>query len=147
MRIWKILTFCGILSASLLWPSIAKAQGVKFKIPKPALGEKSQFVKIGTRKAQAISKVMACFRVSLDGDIVNNIAIVFGSVAEVPVRLKKTEKLLMDNKLTDQLIDKASKSAKKEVTPIDDIRSTGNYRRHICGILVKRFLKEKLKKQ
>lgn len=112
----------------------------KFQIPKAGPDEISRFVKIGQRKAQAISKVVACFRLGLDGDAVSKVAIAFGSVAETPIRLSKSEKIILGNKMDKKIVEKVMKSVEKEVTPIDDIRSTGKYRRHICKILVKRFL-------
>lgn len=112
----------------------------KFKIPKAYADEKSLFVKIGTRRAQAISKVMGCFRLVSDGDVAKSVAITFGSIAPVPVRLSQTEKLIAGNRLDASLIDKVQKSVEKEVAPIDDIRSTAVYRRHVCGVLAKRFL-------
>jgi CO/xanthine dehydrogenase FAD-binding subunit len=37
-------------------------------------------------------------------------------------------------------IEGAIKLAREEVAPIDDIRSTGSYRRHVAGVMLKRFL-------
>lgn len=112
----------------------------KITIPKTKRGEKSAFIKIGTRRAQAISKVMGAFRMQLDGEEVAFTTIAFGSVAPVPVRLYKTEEYLLGKKLTENVISGAAKIASNEASPIDDIRSTSKYRRHICGVLVKRFL-------
>lgn len=111
-----------------------------FKVPKAKSGERADFLKVGTRKAQAISKVMGCFRLMLDGDVIRGAAIAFGSVAAVPVRCPKTEGFLQGAKLNDVTIEKAVKLVMEEVSPIDDIRSTGAYRRHVAGVILKRFL-------
>lgn len=111
----------------------------RFIIAKAA-GERSAFVKIGTRKAQAISKVMGCFRLKLNGKKIESLAIAFGSVAPIPVRLVKTESFLLGKNISEQMINDAVTSTIKEVSPIDDIRSTSAYRRHACGVMVRRFL-------
>lgn len=112
-----------------------------FKLPKVKRGERAAFLKVGTRKAQAISKVMGCFRINLKGKTVQDIAIAFGSVAPVPLRLTGAEKLLKNKELTPDLIDEVVGKVMAQVQPIDDIRSTAAYRRHICGVLLKRFLR------
>lgn len=117
----------------------------RFKIPKAASGERSAFLKIGTRKALAISKVMGCFRINVGEGLrplleVQSAAIAFGSVAPTPVRLPKAEKFLVGKKLTEDVVEKLCEIAVSEVQPIDDIRSTALYRSRISGILLKRFL-------
>ena len=108
----------------------------KFVIKKPVAGEYAEFIKIGTRQAQAISKVCACFRYNPRGRSM----IAFGSVAPTPIRCPKTEAFLAGRKLDKETIESAAKLVQEEIAPIDDIRSDASYRRHICGILLKRFL-------
>ncbi len=112
----------------------------RFRIKKPETAEKADFIKLGARKAQAVSKIMACFRLRLEGDKISSFHAAFGSVAAIPVRLSKTEAFLKGKKLTSDIIDKASNIAKSEVKPIDDVRSTGEYRKHVTGVLIGRFL-------
>lgn len=107
----------------------------RFIIKKAGKGERSVFEKIGTRSAQAISKVSACFR-AFDGAYI----ISYGSVAPTPVRCRKTEGYLGANMLSRQIMELAVRSVRGEVAPIDDIRSDASYRRHVSGILLKRFL-------
>lgn len=117
-----------------------------FRFRKPASGEISAFYKIGTRKAQAISKVMGAFRasqVATEQNELGRVYIAYGSVAPVPLRLKKTEDYLSGKKLDAEVIASAVAMCCAEVTPIDDIRSTADYRRYVCGVLLKRFLQEK----
>jgi len=107
----------------------------KIIIKKPPQTEKSQFVKIGTRQAQSISKICGCFRRSNGRFFIS-----FGSVAEVPIRCQKTEDFLSGKALTADVIEKGCEMVKSEIRPIDDIRSSGLYRAHVCSILLKRFL-------
>jgi carbon-monoxide dehydrogenase medium subunit len=65
-----------------------------------------------------------------------------GSVAPVPLRLKKVEKILEGEELSVKLINEARKLAEESVSPINDVRSTAEYRREIVGVFVKRMLEE-----
>lgn len=112
----------------------------RIKFPKIPKDEKVRFYKIGTRRAQAISKVAMCARVKIDHGGIEDIAIALGSVAPTVVRARGTETLLKGKVITKNLIDHARRSLEDEVHPIDDVRSTASYRRHVCGSLIARFL-------
>ena len=87
------------------------------------------FRKVGTRAAQAISKVVVAG--------VRNDAprVAVGSVAPTVVRLKKTERTLAAG----NPIEDAMAAARDEITPIDDVRSTARYRTEVTANLVRRF--------
>lgn len=104
-------------------------------------GEKSEFYKIGTRRAQAISKVVMCVRGAVDHGAMKDIAIAVGSVAPTAVRAYGTETLIRGKIISEQMIEQARRSLADEVHPIDDVRSTADYRRFICGSLIARFLR------
>jgi len=112
----------------------------KFIIPKRHILEVSDFYKVGARRAQAISKVMGCFAAHLDGKAILSVALAFGSVAATPIRLAKTETMLMSRKFTSGAIEEACEIAKSEFEPLDDIRSTADYRRHLVSVMIRRFL-------
>ena len=98
----------------------------------PPVGGRQWFRKVGTRAAQAISKiVMAAVR---DGTP----RIALGSVAPTVVRLPRTEGILAGG----ASIEEARRSLESEISPIDDIRSTAEYRRRVSGNLLERFWKE-----
>ena len=80
----------------------------------------------------------------LDGDKCLKARIAAGSVAPVPLRLKKTEELLEGQTITTELIEEAQCLAEESVSPITDIRSTEEYRRQIVGVFVKRGLEKLL---
>ena len=107
-----------------------------FRLPKRGQA-KERFRKIGTRQAQAISKVMAASRILLQKNRIVSAALALGSVAATPVRLAAVESFLAGQKLTPALITEAEKLAQNTVTPIDDIRSTADYRRWASGRLVR----------
>ena len=113
----------------------------KLIIPKLSAESKSGFFKIGTRKAQAISKVMAAFRIDFDSELIKDARIAYGSVAPIPVRIKEVENYLRGRKLNKATITKSLELLKGAIKPIDDIRSTSAYRNHLCQVILGRFLR------
>ena len=107
-----------------------------FRLPKKGKAVE-RFRKIGTRRAQAISKVMAASRIRIEKGVIRSAAIALGSVAPTPVRLAEVEAFLVGKKLSPQLIDEAESLAQATVKPIADIRSTAEYRRWASGRLVR----------
>jgi xanthine dehydrogenase small subunit len=107
-----------------------------FRLPKRGKAVE-RFRKIGTRRAQAISKVMAASRILVKNGRIESAAIALGSIAPTPVRLAEVEAFLAGNKLTAKLIDDAEALAQATVKPIADIRSTAEYRRWASGRLVR----------
>lgn len=100
---------------------------VAIEIP-PVEGEQ-WFRKVGTRAAQAISKVvMAAVRAPRP-------RISLGSVGPTVVRLPNTEAALASG----ASIEEARRVLEDEITPIDDVRSTADYRRRVAGNLLARW--------
>jgi xanthine dehydrogenase small subunit len=98
----------------------------------PPVDGKQWFRKVGTRAAQAISKVvMAAVRARRP-------RIALGSVAPTVVRLPRTEDALAGG----ASIDDAVRVLAAEIAPIDDVRSTAEYRRTVAGNLLRRFWAE-----
>jgi CO/xanthine dehydrogenase FAD-binding subunit len=95
----------------------------------PRVEGKQWFRKVGTRAAQAISKiVMAAVRSPSP-------KIALGSVAPTVVRARMTEQALAQ----EATIDEAARILGEEITPIDDVRSTADYRRRVSMNLLRRF--------
>lgn len=112
-------------------------------LPKQLEGETARFYKVGTRAAQAISKVMMSARATIDADRkIEKIAISFGSVAPTIIRARDTEEAIMGKAIDQELIETARRRAMAEVKPITDIRSTEHYRRTVSGNLIAKFLRE-----
>jgi CO/xanthine dehydrogenase FAD-binding subunit len=87
--------------------------------------------KVGTRKAQAISKV--CFAGVMD-DATGEARIAMGSVAPVPLRCLRTEAAIASG-------GDAAAALDAEISPIDDIRSVAAYRRRVAQNLLRDFLR------
>jgi CO/xanthine dehydrogenase FAD-binding subunit len=96
--------------------------------------------KVGTRNAQAISKVCLAALGRLADGVIEDIHVAMGSVAPVPLRLAETERTVKGKRIDPPLIRLASKTVAAEIRPIDDIRSTARYRAAVAGNLVAEFL-------
>ncbi|MBI4867636.1 MAG: xanthine dehydrogenase family protein subunit M [Candidatus Wallbacteria bacterium] len=102
-----------------------------------------RFVKVGTRAAQAISKVVAAFVLGRAGDgTVDHCRAAFGSVAPTPVRLRRLEQHVIGKRIDPALIRTSSDVLLSEIAPIDDIRSTARYRRFVARTAWQRFMEE-----
>lgn len=99
------------------------------------------YEKVGTRRAQAISKVCFCaIADKADDESVAQVRIAIGSVGPTTLRFPKTESVIKGQKLTAELIDAAAEALAEELKPISDIRSTEKYRRRVSVNLLKDFL-------
>jgi carbon-monoxide dehydrogenase medium subunit len=112
----------------------------EIRFPVPPAASSSSFKRIGRRKAFTLSVVSAAAYVEMDGRICNEARVAFGSVAETPIRAPEAERLLAGNELDDQTISEAAEAASRSVAPVTDVRGTAEYRKAMCGVLLKRAL-------
>jgi len=111
---------------------------VHFSVPDAR--ERGAFVKLGPRRAVACSKVMVAVQGLLHHDTVEWIRIAVGAVAPTVIRASSTEALLQGKKLSGKIVKEAGEMIRHEISPITDIRSTADYRRHVTGVLLQRAL-------
>ena len=111
-------------------------------LPGPTL---QVFRKVGTRAAQAISKVVVGFSGNRRDRGLKDVRLAMGSVAPVPTRLVEVEAMIEGEPLSPALADRAAALVEKTISPIDDVRSTADYRRHVAGQVVRRMLLDLLK--
>jgi CO/xanthine dehydrogenase FAD-binding subunit len=123
---------------------IIRADELLTRIRLPRTAEKLQhyYRKVGTRKAQAISKVCLAATAQVRDETIEDLRIALGSVAPVPLRCVKTEDALRGSKLNQNTIDRARAVMANEIVPIDDIRSTSNYRHQVSLNLLEDFLQQ-----
>lgn len=113
---------------------------VRFLVPVAPAGSRETFRKLGPRAAQAISKVMGSYRgVVRDGKIAD-FAVSLGSVAPTAIRLREVERQLIGRVIDDRTLADAESITNRLIKPIDDIRSTAEYRQWVAGRLVRGFL-------
>ena len=109
--------------------SVRRSDELIVAVEFPAVEGRQFFRKVGTRAAQAIAKVvMAGVRSAPP-------RIAIGSVAPTVLRLRQTEQALADG----ASIDDAVRLLEQEIQPIDDVRSTADYRRSVAGNLLRQF--------
>lgn len=100
--------------------------------------ERGIFLKLGNRRAQAISVVHLAASVKLEAGTVVAARVALGSVAPTIVEIDTTP--LIGNWMDDDLIEDVANGAAQAVTPIDDVRATGAYRSASIPVMVKRAL-------
>jgi len=101
-----------------------------------------RFRKVGTRRAQAISKVVMALAYREDGGVWRDVRVALGSVAATPVRVAQTEGVLEGAAPRQTVADHAAATITREIAPIDDVRSTADYRRSVSGRILHRILRE-----
>ncbi|HUG48174.1 MAG TPA: FAD binding domain-containing protein [Candidatus Limnocylindria bacterium] len=114
---------------------------LRLRIPLPA-GRQMRFRKVGTRRAQAISKVVMALGWREDGGVWRDVRLALGSVAERPIRARETEGVLEGAAPRRVTADHAAATVAAEITPIDDVRSTADYRRAVTARVLHRLLRE-----
>lgn len=112
----------------------------RIRLPRNTAETTHYYRKVGTRKAQAISKV--CFAATgrtNDGHIAD-VRLAVGSVAPIVVRCVQTENALKGQRPDAATVKAAQASLLREISPIDDVRSTANYRLQVAVNLLADFV-------
>jgi CO/xanthine dehydrogenase FAD-binding subunit len=112
----------------------------RIRLPRNTINLTHYYRKVGTRKAQAISKVCFAAVGRNDRGKIADTRIVVGSVAPISVRCVQTEAALRGREPTQETIDTACAAMLREISPIDDIRSTAKYRLQVAKNLLTDFL-------
>lgn len=110
------------------------------RLPRTTADWQQHSRKVGTRKAQAISKVCIAAMAEVDSGTIKDIRLAYGSVAPMPVRAIKTEAALKGQQIDEATIGTARAELTNELKPIDDIRSTADYRTQVAANLLEEFL-------
>ena len=112
------------------------------RLPRNGRFSKHFYRKVGTRRAQAISKVCVAALGRLRGGVMEDVRIALGSVAPVPLRLMEVERILRGKRVEPELVIQARRMVAAAIQPIDDIRSTATYRSAVASNLVAEFLEQ-----
>jgi xanthine dehydrogenase small subunit len=107
-------------------------------------GREVRFRKVGTRRAQAISKVVLALAWREHGRSGgwSDVRLALGSVAPTPIRVTATEAVLDGARPTPATADRAAETLAGELRPIDDVRSTADYRRTVAARVLHRLVRE-----
>ena len=106
-------------------------------------GREVRFRKIGTRRAQAISKVVMALAWKADADgMWRDVRLALGSVAATTIRAPMAEAALEGKRPTRETAAAASDALGAEIEPIDDVRSTADYRRAVAARVLHRLVRD-----
>jgi len=109
-----------------------------------ANGQEMRYRKVGTRRAQAISKVVIAlaWREIPGVDGWTDVRVALGSVAATPIRARATEVAMEGRWPIPETADLAAETLAAEIHPIDDVRSTAEYRRIVSARVLHRLIRE-----
>ncbi len=109
-------------------------------LPRRFASHKQYLRKVGTRRAMAIAKVALGATALLENGAIREIRLGAASLAPFPTRLLQAESALLGQTITRDTIQSAHHALLAEVKPIDDIRSTADYRSRVAVNLLDEFL-------
>lgn len=110
----------------------------RIHLPRREARWRQYYRKVGTRKAQAISKVCFAGAADIRDGRIQDIRIALGSVAPTPIRCQKTEAVLRQS-ADRQRLREAQEQLAAEISPVDDFRSNAHYRTRVAQNLLDEF--------
>lgn len=108
----------------------------RIRLPRTTANLHHYYRKVGTRKAQAISKVCFAAVTSVAGGRLADVRIALGSVAPIVLRCKQTEAAIRGKDLDEITVRLGRETLMSEIVPIDDVRSTADYRLRVAANLL-----------
>jgi carbon-monoxide dehydrogenase medium subunit len=113
---------------------------VDIAFPAMSAHQRGTFIKLGLRRAQAISVVDVAIILTFDDMVVKSAAITLGAVAPTIIHAVEAEKFLAGKVLSENIVARAAELAMEAARPIDDLRGSAAYRREMIRVCVKRGL-------
>ena len=113
----------------------------KITIPAFPSGTGTAFYKLA-RTAGDIAKVNVAVRLRMKINRCEDVRIALGSVAPTVIRARKAEGILQGQKLEQKALAAAAEAAAEETRPINDVRSSADYRRKMVRVLVRRTVEK-----
>lgn len=113
---------------------------VEFLIPAPKPHSSDAYLRFIPRNEMDIAVVGVGTALTLDGDKVKAARIALGAVGPTPIFAEKASQSLIGKTLDDAAIEQAGQLAIEASSPIDDMRGTAEFRRHIVGVLTRRTI-------
>jgi CO/xanthine dehydrogenase FAD-binding subunit len=111
----------------------------RIRLPRNKNGWNQYYRKVGTRRAQAISKVCFAAAAIMNARRIGDVRLALGSVAPTVLRATETENILRGQTLSHAIVHAAQVALAREIAPIDDMRSTARYRRRVAQNLLAEF--------
>jgi carbon-monoxide dehydrogenase medium subunit len=118
---------------------------IQITFPKPRDSANGSYMKLGLRDSMAISVASVTVILEMEGKLCQKARVALGAVAPTPIRAYRVEEKLEGRELDQAIIEECSAVVKEEISPIDDIRASAEYRRLVTSVLLKRGINEALK--
>lgn len=106
------------------------------RIPMMNTNQHGLFLKLGLRRAQAISVLDLAIVLTFDGNSISNARIALGSLAPTIVHARTVEAYLAGKQLNKEVCQQAGRLILHDVSPIDDVRGSATYRQATLGALM-----------
>ncbi|MEO8953290.1 MAG: FAD binding domain-containing protein [Ktedonobacteraceae bacterium] len=108
----------------------------EIRIPMMTDKQHGLFLKLGLRRAQAISVIDFAIVLTFNNDEIADARITLGSLAPTVVHARKLETYLQGKRLDEEVCQQAGRVAREDVTPIGDIRGSATYRLETLDALI-----------
>lgn len=109
-------------------------------VPAPSPRASGRFDKVGLRNADAISVVCVATVLELDGPTCLKARVALGAVAPVPLRARAVENALEGQRIDAGVARRCAGLVHEDISPIDDVRGSGTYRRWVAEAVVARTI-------
>ena len=108
----------------------------RIRIPALTVRQHGLYLKLGLRRAQAISVINAAFVLTFNGETIEDARIALGCLAPTVVHARSVEAFLQGKTLTEDVCQQAGQMALNDVSPIDDIRASALYRKEVLASFI-----------
>jgi len=117
---------------------------VELKLPAPSQQSGSHYRRFIPRNEMDIAVVGVGAAVTLDeaGQLFERARVGLGAVAPTPLLVEEVDGLLQGQPVNEESIERAASAARSLAKPIDDMRGTVEFRKHVAGVLTRRVLWE-----
>jgi carbon-monoxide dehydrogenase medium subunit len=112
----------------------------EIRVPNIPARSGGAYLKQKRRRGADLAVVGVAAWVVVRGKVLEDVKVALGAVAPTPIRAKEAEEILRGRKLDQELLEKSGQAAASEASPIDDIRSSADYRRELLAVLTKRAI-------
>lgn len=114
----------------------------KIVLPLPDESELLRLYKISRRRDLDISSFTAAIRMQVEGGTISSVAIAYGAVGPIILRLSQTEAFLTGQSFSEETMYAAGDIAVSEITPISDVRGSADYRYQLARNVLLKFYHE-----
>ena len=121
---------------------------VSIEFPPPQAGCGARYLRFIPRGEMDIAVAGAACMIGLDaaGETITDACVALAAVGPTPLLVPDAARVLSGSPPTEDVFEHAALAAREAARPINDMRGTAAQRRHLCGVLVKRALRDALRR-